>query len=400
MLQRMVVLMGVLMFVVSCQSVSPTDASIEASNDLVTATPVAAIEAPPVPHTDDDTSSVSVRSTPAAVKAEATATVRRLRLVASATSIIAATRVGATADVGLQFELVPGVNDDKRCVFVFVSGVDVTGWVIQIDGGQFALFTPIGSAFVCGLQAEQAVAFTLFDANNQVVSGAEAVSARGGDAFYATWIGERADTADMSAGSTRGLRFRLDNSNADQRCIEIRVIGIAADGWLVKGDGLKVSAVFDTRGTAELCGLNRRQEFTFSVYDAKEMAVAGGTGIPARGGDVFVAEWGDIASAQVAPTATPVPTANRALRVALKNSDDDSRCISMQISGIRTNGWVLKADGLKVSANFDGAGNARLCGLTRQQEFTFSVFDAKGGAVAGGRGIPARGSNIFVAEWR
>lgn len=398
-MQRITVFLSILVVLAACQSPSidalPTHTAL-----VVTPTDVVAqAVAPPQRDTSDE--AMPIVSTPTDADTQATPTKRRLRLGASATSI-KTNSVSSPIEnqPSLQFELVPGVNDDKSCIFVLVSGVDVSNWMMQIDGGQLAAFTQIGSAFVCGLQAEQAVTFTLLDANGAIVPGAQSIAARGGDAFYAKLATGRIDTPDVNTNSTRGLRFRLDNADGNQRCIVVRVTGIAAEGWLVKGDGLKVSMLFDAAGTAELCGLNRRQEFTFSVYDAKEMAVAGGTGIPARGGDVFVAEWGDIAGIQAAATATPAPTSNRALRVSLKNSDDDPRCISIQISGIRTNGWTLKADGLKLSANFDGAGNARLCGLKRQQEFTFSVFDAKGGAVAGGRGIPARGSNIFVAEWR
>lgn len=391
-------ILGILVVLVACQSPS-TGALSTRTPRVVTPTDVAD-QATVQPTRDTDEETLSTASTPTNAVAEATPTTRRLRLGVSATSIntnkISPPKVNQP---GLQFELAPGVNDDKSCVFVLVRGVNATNWVMQIDGGQSSAFTQIGSALVCGLQAEQTVTFTIRDANGKVVVGAKSIAARGGDAFYATWTENPSNPPEVSTDSTRGLRFRLDNSDGDQRCIAVRVTGISADGWQIKGDGLKLSAPFDTSGVAELCGLSRQQEFTFSVYDAKEMTVTGGTGIPARGGDVFVAEWGDIAGAQEVATATPVPAA-KALRVALKNSDDDPRCISIQISGIRTNGWVLKADGLKASANFDGAGNARMCGLKRKQEFTFSIFDANGGAVAGGRGIPARGGNIFAAEWR
>ena len=402
---RIIIMVGVLFGFAGCQSASsnvlpPATAVVVAPTSAESGAPT---DTPMDDNDEDIALPLPATTTPARTLPEATPTKRRLRLVASATSIVTTgnnASVGLSTQRGLQFAAVDGANDDKRCVFVLVQGIDTTNWVMQIDDSMlFAQFTPIGNVFVCGLQAAQAVTFTIFDANDEVVPGAESVSARGGDALSATWV-EGVPLPGGDDDTSRGLRFRLDNSAGNQRCIVVQIAGIDAGGWLVKGDGLKIQTEVSAQGVAELCGLNRRQEFTFSVYDAKEMAVAGGTGIPARGGDVFVAEWGDIAGAQVAPTATPAPVSNRALRFALKNSDDDPRCISVQISGIRTNGWTLKADGLKLSANFDGVGNVRLCGLARQQEFTFSVFDAKGGAVAGGGGIPARGGNIFTADWR
>ena len=406
-------------WLVSCQAPATADTPTATVSDSTTA-PVA-LE-PPAPRdeadAEGDAADVPVVATSQDAQAAATATPRRLRLVASATAITTGKlppptgqsdtegQSTASGQAGLQWESVTGVHDDKACVIALVVGVPTDKWVIRIDNSAlFGEFTPLGTAAVCGVAAGQAVTATIFDANDNIVPGSQSVPTRGGEALYGKWVdGSGAGTNESAAGddsSTRGLRFRLDNSDANQRCIVVTVIGIGTGGWSIKGDGLKVSAEFDDNGVAELCGLNRRQEFTFSVYDAKEMTVAGGTGIPARGGDAFVAEWGDIVGAQQAPTATSAPAAdNRALRVALKNSDDDPKCISVQVRGIRTSGWVLKADGLKLSANFDGAGNARLCGLARQQEFTFSVFTAKGGAVAGGSGIPARGGNIFVADWR
>jgi hypothetical protein len=300
MLQRIIIIVSICIGVVSCQSVSTTDVSSAPDVVVVTETPVAQRVEPPAPRTTNDNEVLPATATSVPVEVAATATLPRPRLAATETMIL----VDTDEQAGLTFELVPGVNEDKRCIFVFVRGVNVTNWVIQIEGGPFAVFMPVGSAFVCGLQSEQEVKFTLFDANDQIVAGAQAISARGGDAWYAEWLAN-----DSAAGN-------------------------------------------------------------------------------------------DTTEVQVTPTVTSAPVVNRALRISLKNSDDTPRCISMQISGIRTNGWTLKADGLKLSANFDGAGNARLCGLKRQQEFTFSVFDAKGGAVAGGGGIPARGGNIFVAEWR
>lgn len=414
------ILCGVVMamWLMSCQVSATTEMPIATVNDAAMAP---AVREPPAPGGDvtllGDAADVRVEATESRAQTGATATPRRLRLVASATAIKTGGlppptgqsdtggQATASGSAGLQWESVAGVNDDAACVIALVVGVSTDGWVMRIDDSAlFAEFTGFGTAAVCGVAAGQVVTATIFDANDLIVPGSQSVPTRGGEALYGKWV--EGGSADTNAGigtadaddSTRGLRFRLDNADANQRCVVVTITGIATGGWIIKGDGLKVSAEFDADGVAELCGLTRRQEFTFSVYDAKEMAVAGGTGIPARGGDAFVAEWGAVA---VVPTATSAPVVdNRALRVALKNSDDDPSCISVQIRGIRTSGWVLRADGLKLSANFDGAGNARLCGLARQQEFTFSVFIAKGGAVAGGSGIPARGGNIFVADWR
>lgn len=421
MIWRIISIVGVAMWLMSCQSSTTADTPTTTVSDSTTA-PVA-LEPPASPDESDaqgDAADVPVATTSQDAQVVATATPRRLRLVASATAIKtgglppptgqsdAEGQATASGAAGLQWESVAGVNDDAACVIALVVGVSTDGWVMQIDDSVlFAEFTGFGTAAVCGIAAGQAVTATIFDANDMIVPGSQSVPTRGGDALYGKWVDGGGSTSadagtstDESGDDTRGLRFRLDNSDANQRCIVVTVSGIGTGGWLIKGDGLKVNAAFDDNGVAELCGLNRRQEFTFSVYDAKAMQVTGGTGISARGGDAFVAEWGDIAGAQQAPTATSAPVAdNRALRVALKNSDDDPKCISVQVRGIRTSGWVLRADGLKLSANFDGAGNARLCGLARQQEFTFSVFTAKGGAVAGGSGIPARGGNIFVADW-
>jgi hypothetical protein len=59
-----------------------------------------------------------------------------------------------------------------------------------------------------------------------------------------------------------------------------------------------------------------------------------------------------------------------------------------------TTGWCKSGSCLRATVASD------YVALSRQHEFIFSVFTAKGGAVAGGSGIPARGGNIFVADWR
>lgn len=97
------------------------------------------------------------------------------------------------------------------------------------------------------------------------------------------------------------------------------------------------------------------------------------------------------------PTQTRTPSR---LRVSLLNYNDNPSCISMRITGINAAGWRLTIDGLNLGATFDGGGNARVCGLANSQEVTFSIRNANGGVVTGGGGIPAKGSAIFLGEWR
>jgi hypothetical protein len=75
-------------------------------------------------------------------------------------------------------------------------------------------------------------------------------------------------------------------------------------------------------------------------------------------------------------------------------------CISMAITGINAAGWRLSVDGLNLAANFDGGGNARVCGLGSGQEVTISILNKNGQVVRGGSGIPAKGSAILVGVWR
>lgn len=113
------------------------------------------------------------------------------------------------------------------------------------------------------------------------------------------------------------------------------------------------------------------------------------------------------------PTATPKPppppaaapaapqVAEQAqLRFVKLNEDDDPSCITVAVRGIGTAGWSFRVDGSRLAGRFDRSGNARACGLGRRQEVTFTVFNGAGQAVAGGRGVPARGSAIMQARWR
>lgn len=103
------------------------------------------------------------------------------------------------------------------------------------------------------------------------------------------------------------------------------------------------------------------------------------------------------------PTPRPAPTAKPAeklLRFRVLNYNDDARCISVGIKGIVPAGWFFVIDGIGQQGRFDGGGNARTCGLAPGQEVTITVLDGNGTRVAGGGGVPSKGSAIMVAEWR
>jgi hypothetical protein len=113
------------------------------------------------------------------------------------------------------------------------------------------------------------------------------------------------------------------------------------------------------------------------------------------------------AAAAPAPTAPPptrfVPTRVpdvRLLRFVKLNENDDPTCISVGVRGVATNGWTFRVDGMRATGTFDGAGNARVCGLAPRQEVTISVYNARGARVPGGQGVQSRGSAIMRAEWR
>ncbi len=100
------------------------------------------------------------------------------------------------------------------------------------------------------------------------------------------------------------------------------------------------------------------------------------------------------------PTPTPRPTAAPAqLRISKKRDQDTPGCISMGIGGINTSGWTLAIDGLNLRGSFDPYGNVRICNLPGH-DVTITVLDANGAGVPGGRGIPAKGGDIFVGQWR
>ncbi|MEI8306445.1 MAG: tetratricopeptide repeat protein [Chloroflexales bacterium] len=104
------------------------------------------------------------------------------------------------------------------------------------------------------------------------------------------------------------------------------------------------------------------------------------------------------------PTPAPRPTAKPAqpsrLRFGVLNYNDAPNCISVGISGVNTGGWYFTVDGLHVSGSFDTGGNARACGLGDGQEVTITVHYPDGSGVAGGMGVPSKGSAIMAASWR
>lgn len=121
--------------------------------------------------------------------------------------------------------------------------------------------------------------------------------------------------------------------------------------------------------------------------------------------DHSVAEKGAERVAVLLPTPTPRPTSTpspvaKKLRFRVLNYNDDAGCISVSITGIVPAGWFFVVDGIGLVGRFDGGGNARVCGLGPGQEVTISVLDGNGTRVAGGGGVPSKGSAIMVADWR
>jgi len=103
-----------------------------------------------------------------------------------------------------------------------------------------------------------------------------------------------------------------------------------------------------------------------------------------------------------APTPRPTTPADSAkrLRFVRANVNDEPTCISVGIRGISTSGWTFRVDGIEGVAMFDGAGNARICNVGHRQEVTISVYNNQGQPIPGGRGVPAIGGAIMVADWR
>ncbi len=128
-----------------------------------------------------------------------------------------------------------------------------------------------------------------------------------------------------------------------------------------------------------------------NALDPEDPIVIGATG--------YIPLW--LITDQNVPPPPPTPTPRREyLWVRRLNGNDDPTCISMQIIGINAAGWSFRVDGMNLIGTFDNAGNARLCGLAPEQEVTITVYNQNGQVVPGGRGVPARGRDIMIGEWR
>ncbi|WP_110514574.1 serine/threonine protein kinase [Herpetosiphon llansteffanensis] len=118
--------------------------------------------------------------------------------------------------------------------------------------------------------------------------------------------------------------------------------------------------------------------------------------------------------AALAPTAVPatptrpapptaVPTTAKSQRLYFQKYAEnavDPTCFAVHIRGANTSGWFVAVDGLGNRGNVDGAGNTNVCGLAASQEVTFTVYNAQGGAVPGGGGIPTRGGDLMAGYWQ
>ncbi len=97
---------------------------------------------------------------------------------------------------------------------------------------------------------------------------------------------------------------------------------------------------------------------------------------------------------------TAVPVAQRLYFQKYAENAVDPTCFAVHIRGVNTSGWFVTADGLGNRGNLDGAGNTNVCGLAPSQEVTFTVYNAQGGAVPGGGGIPTRGGDLMSGYWQ
>ncbi len=114
----------------------------------------------------------------------------------------------------------------------------------------------------------------------------------------------------------------------------------------------------------------------------------------------FIERWlVDNTNVPPPPTPTTPPEPPR-LRFVKLNENADQRCIVVEIRGIKTTGWRVTVDGLRLEAIFNANNVAQVCGLRARQEVTITVRDENSAPVRGGVGVPARGSDVLVADWR
>lgn len=158
----------------------------------------------------------------------------------------------------------------------------------------------------------------------------------------------------------------------------------ASNGYAVISNGDQVVILNQSDGIAEV-------RIVTNALDPEDPIVIGATG--------YVPLW--LITDQNVPPPLPTPTPRREyLWVRKLNENDDPHCISMQIIGINTAGWSFRVDGMNLIGTFDNAGNARLCGLAPDQEVTITVYNQIGQVVPGGSGVPAKGRDIMIGEWR
>jgi hypothetical protein len=99
----------------------------------------------------------------------------------------------------------------------------------------------------------------------------------------------------------------------------------------------------------------------------------------------------------VPPTITPIP---KKLVFYRKSLDDTRGCMSLQIRGVNVKNWTFAVKNTGLGGTFDGGGNARVCGLKWNRKLTFTVFNTRGSAVAGGIDVVARDKAIMIANWK
>jgi S1-C subfamily serine protease len=121
----------------------------------------------------------------------------------------------------------------------------------------------------------------------------------------------------------------------------------------------------------------------------------------AEEGQPIAVNPGPDAASTPAPQAAPPPASGDHLGMNRIGQDGNPTCVAVQILGIATDSWSVKANGIALpAAQFDSAGSASLCKLRASQELTFNIYDAQGGVVPGGEGVPARGGDVFEGTWQ